>query len=102
MLKAVELLLGQGAALGNGGEPARQILVVGVALRLLLRHWHKKGLDRAAGEFLFDVALAPAQHDSGKAAMHRIEIAVAGRAAALVELVEIAVEAEQRPEDFRI
>ena len=70
LLKLLELLLGQRAALGDGGEPAGQILVVGVARGLLMRHRDKEALDRAAGQFLLHVALAPAQHDAAKAAVH--------------------------------
>ena len=63
---------------------------------------HEVGLHRAAGQLALDVRLAPAQHHRRDAAAQLREVLVVDRPAALVELIEVAVEAEQRPDQLRI
>jgi hypothetical protein len=52
----------------------------------------------AARELPLDVVLAAAQEDGGEPPVELVEVPVAGGPAALVELVELAVEAEEGPE----
>jgi len=69
--------------------------VLGVAIFLLGAHGHEVSPIGAVGEFGFDVGLAAAQHERLDPGVQLIQVAIAARAAALVQLVEIAVETEK-------
>ena len=55
----------------------------------------------ALGQLGLDVRFAPAQQEGADAVVQLVEVAVADGPAPLVEFVEVAVEAEQRPEHVR-
>ncbi len=98
LLELLEFLGQQGTALGrveNLGDPP---LVFGVAGDLLVFQRDEEVLVRAAGELPLDVLLAAAQQDGREPAVELAEVPVADGPAALVELVELAVEAEEGAE----
>ena len=99
-LQAVEFLRRQRPPLRLREEAGGRLAVVRVAQRLLLDHRHEIGLHRAAREFGLDVGLAAAEHHRLQAAAQFAEVLVVDRAAPLVEFVEVAVETEQRPDQF--
>jgi len=101
-LQPLELFLGQRSAFGELGDPARLGLVFAVAELLLRGHGHEEGLHRAAGQLGLDLGLAPAQQHRLDPAAQVAQISVIDRSSALVEAVEIAVEAEQRADQFRV
>ena len=73
-----------------------------VAQTLLVGHADQIVLDGAARQFGLDVALAPAEHHRLQPAHQLVEVLVADRPAAFVEVVKIAIEAEQRTQQARI
>ena len=102
LLQPVEFLGPQRPPLRLAISARRLSAVLFVAQALLLGHRHEVVLDRAAGQLGLDVGLAPAQHHRRHAVAQLGEVLVVDRAAALVEFIEVAVEAEQRPEQLRI
>ena len=92
----------KGPSLCQRQETGGLVFVFLVACDLLLDHRHEIGFHRAAREFGLDVGLAAAEHHRLQAATQFAEILVVDRPPPLVEFVEVAVEAEQRPDQFRV
>ena len=92
----------QAASPGHRQQSGDPEFILLVAQALLGLHGDEMGRDRAIGQLILDVALAAAEHDGLEPPMHSLEIAVADGAAALVELVEITIEAEQWPKQPRV
>ena len=101
-LEAVELLRRERPPLGLGEQRGGLPAVVRVTQRLLFDHRHKIIFHRAARQLSFDVALAAAKHQRLQPAPEFGEILVVDRPSTLVELIEVAVEAKQRPDQFGI
>ena len=84
------------------GQPRDDALVVVVFPLLLGAERDEVVAVGALGQFGLHVGLAAAQHVGLDALVQLVEVAVAGGAAAVVQVVVLAVEAEQRPEQRRV
>ena len=93
-LELLEFLGQEGTAPGLGEELGDLALDFGVAGDLLAFQGDEELFVRAARELPLDVVLAAAQEDGREPPVELVEVAVAGGLAALVELVEFAVEAK--------
>ena len=69
---------------------------------MLLGHADQVVVDSATTQFRLDVALATAEHDRLQPAHQMVEVLVPDWTAAVVEIVEVAVEAEQRAQQARV
>ena len=67
-----------------------------------LGHGDEEGLARPARELLLHVLLATAEHDRRDTLRELVQIAVAERAAPVVQLVELPVEAKERTEEVGV
>ena len=94
----VLFLLRERAAFGDAGQLGDDALVVVVFALLLGAERDEVVAVGALGQFGFHVGFAPAEHVGLDALVELVEVAVAGGAAAVVQVVILAVEAEQRAE----
>jgi hypothetical protein len=89
-------------AFGEMHELADNLLVAGVVLALGLTERDEEVAVGAAGQFGFDVALAPAEQDWTDALVHFLQLQIGFGSTAVIEAVEFPVEAKKRPEDVRV
>jgi hypothetical protein len=101
-LQAVELGLRQRSALCLEDEAGRRNSIAVVAFDLLLDHRHEIRLHGAAGQLGLHVRLASAQHHRRDAPAQLRQVLVVGRASPLVEPIELAIEAKQRPHQLGV
>ena len=92
----------QRSLLRLGDQSLGREVVVLVAKPLLLSHRHEIILDGPPRQLILDVGFTPAQQQRLQALAQIGKVLIVDRPAAFVQLVEVAVEAEQRAEDFRI
>ena len=71
----------------------------GVTVRLFRTERHKVSLIRSIRQFCFNIRLSPAQQERLDALVELLQIPIAGRPSALIQFIELAVEAKQRPEN---
>ena len=96
------LLLGEGPAFGNIGEPRDDCLVLIVFPLLLGAERDEMVAVGALGEFCLHVGLAAAEHVGLDAFVELVEVAVTSGTATVVQIVVFAVEAEERPQQRRV
>ena len=90
-------LLGERAAQGEVDESEHLLGVGRVGFRLLLAHRHEIVAIGALGQLCLHLRFSPSEQTRFNARVKHIEIAVADRPAAVVELVEIAVSGRAGP-----
>jgi hypothetical protein len=73
--------------------------VAGVTACLLRTERHKVSLVGAIRQFCFDLSLATAQQERFDAPVQLIQVSLADRASAFIQIVKIAVEAKERAEN---
>jgi hypothetical protein len=97
-LQALEFLLGQWPPLGDRRYSCRLPPVFLIPQPLLLGHADQVVGDCAAWQLSLHVALASPQQDRLQLPHQDIEVLIADRPPAFVQLIEVAVEPEQRPQ----
>ena len=96
--QAFALRLGQGAAARGGQQTGDHGLVRAVSVPLAVAQGDQEGPFGEVGQLGFHVSLAAAQEQRTDAAAQFVEVAVAAWTAALIELIKLTVEPEQRAE----
>ena len=94
----VLLLLRERTALGDEGKPRHRAFVP-IVFALLLRTQGNEMIPiGAVGQFGFHLGLAPTQHVGRNPLVEAIQVAITDRPPAVIQVVEFAVESEQRAE----
>ena len=96
------LLFAQRTLLRDGCDTCCFKLRVFIRGGLLFAHGHEAVLVGAPGEFVFDIAFAASQHERAHAFVQFAQVAIGIRAAFVIKVVELAVEPEERAEDFGV
>ena len=102
LLEPVELVLGERSFRGERGEALHVEVVVLVGPGLGIGHRHEEGLDGPARKLALHVLLAPPEHHRGDPSRELVQVPEAGGVALRVQLVELPVEAEQRPQEIGV
>src|SRR5438094_5266597 len=96
------LWLRERAASGNEGQAGHHRFMLPVLSLLFAAELHKKVSVGARQQFSFDVRFAPAQHVGLDPLVKLVEIAIPDRPSAVVQLIILPVEAEERTKQRRI